>query len=63
MIVSIVHRFRSRRFIQGLIWIIDSLDPVVAFPVMGATFLVASIAGWYAGDLIRRMLGKLRRER
>jgi len=38
---------------------IDSLDPMVAFLVMGGPFLVVSIAGWYAGDLILWLLGRL----
>jgi hypothetical protein len=41
---------------------IDSLDPMIAFLLMGATFLMTSIAGWYAGDLIL-WLRKQRRER
>jgi len=31
---------------------IDQLDPLVAFAAMGGVFLVASVAGWYVGDLM-----------
>jgi hypothetical protein len=38
--------------VSGLENWIDSLDPKVAFLVMGGVFLIASVAGWYVGDLI-----------
>jgi hypothetical protein len=38
---------------------IDQLNPLVAFLVMGGVFLVASVAGWYGGDLILQLRGKI----
>jgi hypothetical protein len=31
---------------------IDQLDPEIAFLLMGAVFLVVSVAGWYVGEAI-----------
>jgi hypothetical protein len=32
--------------------LIDQLHPMAAFAVMGCTFLIAGIGGWYAGALV-----------
>jgi hypothetical protein len=31
---------------------ITQLDPMTAFLVMGCTFLIAGVGGWYAGAVI-----------
>jgi hypothetical protein len=32
---------------------VDQLNPVAAFPSIAIIFLIASIAGWYVGNLIQ----------
>jgi len=32
---------------------VDQLNPVAAFPSIAIVFLIASIAGWYVGNLIQ----------
>jgi len=32
---------------------VDQLNPAAAFPSIGIIFLIASIAGWYVGNLIQ----------